>query len=210
PVARQVWAAVGEEFLQTIGNRPLPGGISVLSYKQQLDQDPYLHQRTRSYLHLNGWLGLRMTGAKAFDRGNACITGLYGTLTNQTWSERWCDYFEVDPVWLPPVLDGSATLGTLRANVAAEFGVPPGLAVKLGAADTSTAMLAAGMEYGDLLHTVGTTQVMAVLTDDPQPAPQRLTRQLGVGESFMHVTHNPVRGAALEWIRHLCFRYLLD
>jgi xylulokinase len=206
PVARQVWAAVGEEFLHTTGNRPLPGGISVLSYKQQLDQDPYLHNRTKSYLHVNGWLGLCMTGQKAFDSGNACITGLYGTLTNQTWSERWCDYFEVDPAWLPTALDGRTTLGTLRANVAAEFGVPAGLPVKLGTADTSTAMLAAGMEYGDLLHLVGTTQVMAILTDDPQPSPQRLTRQLGVGEAFIHVTHNPVGGAAVEWIRNLCYR----
>src|SRR5262245_45899572 len=27
PAARQVWAAAGEEFLATAGNRPLPGGI---------------------------------------------------------------------------------------------------------------------------------------------------------------------------------------
>jgi sugar (pentulose or hexulose) kinase len=66
-------------------------------------------------------------------------------------------------------------------------------------------MLAAGMEYGDLLHVVGTTQVLAVLTADPRPDPLRLTRQLGVGEAFVHVTHNPVGGAALEWVRTLSF-----
>jgi xylulokinase len=206
PAARQAWAAVGEEFLETTGNRPLPGGISVLSYKQQFDQDPYLHHRTKSYLHVNGWLGLRMTGEKAFDRGNACYTGLYGTLTNQAWSERWCDYFQVDPTWLPSAVDGSTTLGTMRPNVAAELGVPAGLPVKVGAADTTTAMLAAGMDYGDLLHVVGTTQVLAVLTDNPRASPLRLTRQQGVGDAFIHVTHNPVGGAALDWIRHLCFR----
>jgi xylulokinase len=206
PAARQVWDEVGEEFLATVGNRPLPGGISVLCYRQQCHVYPDLRQRVKTYLHANGWLGLRLTGAKAFDRGNACFTGLYGTVTDQAWSQRWCSYFQVDPAWLPPVICGSATLGELLPAAALELGVPAGLPVKLGTADTSSAMLAAGMQGGDLLHVVGTTQVLAALTDLPQPSPQRLTRQLGVGSAFIHVTHNPVGGAALGWIHQLSFR----
>lgn len=204
--ARQVWHSVGAEFLQTIGNRPLPGGITAVCYRQMLHDDQYLSHKVRHYLHVNGWLGLRMTGECAFDPANACFTGLYGTLTGQAWSPRWCEYFEVDREWLPPVICGSTTLGSLRAAVAAELGVPAGIPVKLGTADTSCAMLAAGMTLGDLLHVVGTTQVLAALTSDPQPSPSRLTRQLGVGDEFIHVAHNPVGGVALEWIRSLCFR----
>ena len=206
PVARQVWAEVGEEFLATIGNRPLPGGISVLCYRQQCHAQPALRQQVRSYVHANGWLGLRLTGEKAFDRGNACFTGLYGTVTDQAWSPRWCSYFQVEPSWLPPVVCGSTTLGELRPDAARDLGVPAGVPVKLGTADTSSAMLAAGIQPSDLLHVVGTTQVLAALTDRPQPGPQRLTRQLGVGRAFIHVTHNPVGGAALGWIHQLCFR----
>src|SRR5262249_52462000 len=29
---------------------------------------------------------------------------------------------------------------------------------------------------------------------------------LGVGDDYLHVTHNPVGGAALDWIYRLCFR----
>lgn len=206
PAARQVWAEVGEEFLATAGNRPLPGGISAVCYRQQCSDRPSLRREVKSYLHANGWLGLCMTGEKAFDRGNACFTGLYGTVTDQAWSPRWCSYFQVDPSWLPTVVCGSSTLGNLRSAAAAELHVPAGLPVKLGTADTSSAMLAAGMQAGDLLHVVGATQVLAALTDRPQPNPRRLTRQLGVGGEFIHVTHNPVGGAALEWIRNLCFR----
>jgi xylulokinase len=206
PAARQVWAEVGEEFLATAGNRPLPGGISALCYRQQCGEYPSLPRQVKSYLHANGWLGLCLTGEKAFDRGNASFTGLYGTVTDQAWSPRWCSYFQVDPSWLPQVVCGSTTLGELRPTAAAELGVPAGLPVKLGTADTSSAMLAAGMQPGDLLHVVGATQVLAALTDHPQPNPRRLTRQLGVGRAFIHVTHNPVGGAALEWIRQLCFR----
>jgi xylulokinase len=203
--ARLVWQSVGEEFLRTAGNRPLPGGISAVCYKQRVHDDPYLTHEVHSYLHANGWLAFRMTGARAFDRGNASFTGLYGTMTDRQWSPRWCDYFEVDPEWLPPVVSGDATVGTLLAGPAAELGLPAGLPVKLGVADTSSAMLAAGMKQGDLLHVVGTTQVLSVLTTSPRPSPRRLTRQLGAGDDFVHVTHNPVGGVALDWIRQLCF-----
>ena len=81
-----------------------------------------------------------------------------------------------------------------------------GLPVKLGTADTSSAMLAAGIGEGDLLHAVGTTQVLAIVTQNPRPSPERLTRQLGVGDDFIQVTHNPVGGVALDWLHGLCFR----
>jgi sugar (pentulose or hexulose) kinase len=204
--ARQTWACAGEEFLRTVGSRPLPGGVSVLSWKQQVEDDPYLTHHTRSYLHVNGWLALRLTGERAFDPANASLSGLYGTLTDQTWSRRWCEYFELDGACLPPVVCGSTTLGTVRAAAAAELGVPAGLPVKLGTDDVSSAVLAAGMGPGDLLHLDGATQTLAALTDHPQPAPQRLTRRLGVGRQFLHETCNPVGGLALDWLHGLCFR----
>lgn len=206
PVARHVWQTCGEEFLTTTGNRPLPGGITATSFRQQLHDDPHRVRRTRSYLHANGYLALRMTGERAFDPANASFTGLFNTLGDQRWSQLWCSYFEVDPAWLPPVVCGSTTIGKLRPAAAAELGVQAGLPLKLGTADTSSAMLAAEMRPGDLLHNVGTTQVLAALADRPTPSPQRLTRRFGVGPAFIHVTHNPVGGVALDWLRMLCFR----
>jgi xylulokinase len=205
-VARKTWADVGAEFLQTTGNRPLPGGISVTSWAQQLETDGRLAIKVQSYLHANGWLGLRLTGEKAIDPGNACFTGLFGTLTDQAWSNRWCRYFQVERNWLPRVMDGRDVLGSLRAEAAGEMGLHPGIPVKLGTADTSSAMLAAGMEPGDLLHVVGTTQVLAAFAPKPVASACRLTRRLGVGPAFIHVTHNPVGGVALDWIHKLCFK----
>src|SRR5205823_7325627 len=34
---------------------------------------------------------------------------------------------------------------------------------------------------------------------------RRLTRLLGVGSDYVYVAHNPVGGAALEWLHQLCF-----
>ena len=206
PAARQVWLAAGKEFLADTGNRPLPGGISAVCFRQQVSDSPYLLHDVTGYLHANSWLVLHMTGERACDRANACLTGLYGTMTDQKWSERWCSYFEVEPSWLPPVVCGSTTVGTLRSALAAELGVPAGLPVKLGTADIGTAMLAAGMGAGDLLHIVGNAHTLAVLTGMARADPRRLTCQLGVGQAFIHVSYNPVGGSALDWLRNLCFR----
>jgi sugar (pentulose or hexulose) kinase len=206
PEARAVWHDVGAEFLATTGNKPLPGGMTAVCYLHLRQQDPALPARVRHYLHVNGWLGLRFSGTAAFDRGNACFTGLFDAMTTRAWSPRWCAYFGVPPDWLPPVVSGDVTLGPLRAEPAVLLGVPAGIPVKLGTADTSCAMLAAGMGPDDLLHVVGTTQVLAVFTADPRPAVNRLTRYLGVGDDFIAVTHNPVGGVALDWMHALCFR----
>jgi xylulokinase len=206
PAARQTWTAVGPEFLSTTGNRPLPGGISAVCYRQLLLSEPYLGHAVRHYLHANGWLALRLTGETAFDPANASFTGLFNTMTDRQWSPRWCEYFEVDAEWLPRVVDGATTVGAVRAAVAGELGVPAGVPLRLGTADTDCALLAAGVRRGDLLHVVGSTQVLEVLTDNPRPGPERLTRLVGVGDAYAHVTHNAVGGSALQWMYQLCFR----
>lgn len=210
PAARQVWAEVGAQFLAEAGNRPLPGGISAVAFRQLLGDDPYLIREVRRYLHLNSWLALRMTSQTAFDRANASLSGLYGTLTTRQWSPRWCDYFEVEPAWLPPIVEGSATVGTLRSAVAAELGVPAGLPVKLGTSRLCTPMLAAGMTPGDLLHCVDDPQLLATITDQPRPDAGRMIYHRGVGDGHVHVAFNPVGGAALQWLHALCFRELSE
>lgn len=206
PAARQVYAAVGDEFLQSTGTGPLPGVISAISFRQVLTDDPHTYRHMRRYLHLNSWLALRLTGETAFDFANASLSGLFNTITDRQWSDRGCDFFNVEPRWLPPIVSGSTTLGPLRPEVAVELGVPPGIAVKLGADELTSALLAANLQPGELFIASGPTQVLVTLAPTPQPDPRRMTFALGVGEKFVHATHNPVSPAALDWLHQLCFR----
>lgn len=206
PAASRAWAELGGEFLQDTGNRPLPGGTSAVVFAHLVGQAPDVRNRVHRYLHVNGWVALRLTGVAAMDPANASFTGLFGTCTDRRWSDRWCRYFGVDPAWLPDVADGRAVVGGLRREVATAWGVRPGIPVRLGTIDTSSAILAAGMTSGDLMHAVGTTQVLAVLTAAPAPSPDRLTRLHGVGPLYVQAAHNPVGGIGLEWMHGLCFR----
>lgn len=202
--AKSLDSRFGTEFLRETGNRPLPGGISAVFFKHWSQQHPELAGQVNRYLHLNSWIALKLTGQSGFDPGNACFSGLCKS-ADVTWSPEWCANLGVNLRWLPAIVPGNTTIGGLHAEWATAWSLPAGIPVKLGLADTSSAILAAGLEPGDLLHLVGTTQVLAILTDAPEPSPSRLTRHLGVGESYLHVTHNPVGGVALDWLHQLCF-----
>lgn len=206
PQARRILQNYGDEFLAECGNRPLPGGVSALCYLAQIEADPSLKSRVAHYLHANGYLAFMLTGERYFDRANASFTGLFGTITHQQWSERWCEVFQVNRKTLPPVVSGDQTIGTLRNELADLWKLPYGLPVKIGTADTSSGMLFAKMADTDLLHSVGTTQVLARLVDRPIPDARRLTRLHGVGSRYVYVVHNPVGGSALGWLHDLCFR----
>ncbi|HMO34697.1 MAG TPA: FGGY-family carbohydrate kinase, partial [Gemmatales bacterium] len=179
PTARTLDATYGNEFLRETGNRPLPGGISAIFFRHYASQHPELLNQVHRYLHLNSWVCLKLTGETGFDPGNACFTGLCNW-EDLSWSSAWCTLLGVQPHWLPAIVPGNSTVGGLRPVWAEAWNLKPGIPVKLGLPDTSSAILAAGMEPGDLLHLVGTTQVLAILTDAPEPSAQRLTRHLGV------------------------------
>jgi sugar (pentulose or hexulose) kinase len=90
--------------------------------------------------------------------------------------------------------------------VAAELGVPPGIPVKVGAADIASTSIALGMKPGDLLHMEGSTQLLAVVVETPEADRRRFTRKFDIGNKFIYLTHNAISGAALDWIKDLCFR----
>ena len=106
---------MGEEFLAATGNRPLPGGMSAICYRQQLVDDPYLTHRVKSYLHLNGWLGLHMTGginvASAPERWEwlQAAYRIFQTMGIDT--ARLITRDEIKAMW--PLMDVSDVLGGL-------------------------------------------------------------------------------------------------
>lgn len=204
--ARQVWAGVGAQLLAATGNRPLPGFVSAVQYRQILHETPYLIRDVKRYLHLHSWLGLRLTGVRATDPVNAAYSGLCNTLTDGQWSSQWCDYFNVDPAWLPPIVPAGTTLGNLLPIVAVELGVPPGVPVKLGIDPLSNVVRAAALKPGEVLHQLGATDLLATVVSTASPDPRRLTQPNELGG--LHLTYNPLGVNALDWLHQLCYRDL--
>ena len=76
----------------------------------------------------------------------------------------------------------------------------------VGLIDTSAAMLLAGARPGQLLNVCGSTDVLALCTDQPRPHERLLTRALGVGKSrWVSVSTLAAAGSALLWARQQLF-----
>ncbi|APU14000.1 MULTISPECIES: xylulokinase [Actinoalloteichus] len=150
------------------------------------------------------WLRLRLTGAVGTDPSDASATLLWDVAAD-TWSERAVEAMGLPSRLLPPVGHSEATAGALRPAEAAELGLPAGIPVVFGAADTPAALLATGLRPGEVQLTIGSGAQLVSLTDDPSAAPQPLVHLYRTArpQGWYRMAAVQNAGLALDWVRSL-------
>lgn len=191
--------------IELAGNRPFPGGISSTTLAWFLRNEPAAMEKADLIGHLNTFLHRTLTGARVIDPSNASFTGLYGTVQQSGWSDELCGAVGVSPKLLPDVCGANELVGRITPAAARRFGLIEGLPMATGCVDTSAAMLLTGASVGQLLNVIGSTDVLALCTNQPVPQERLLTRALGVGARWMSVATLAAAGSALAWAREQLF-----
>jgi xylulokinase len=191
--------------LKLAGNRPVPGGISSTTWAWYARHHPEVLKRADLVGHLTTFLLRTLTGARVTDPSNASFMGVYETITLKGWSDELCEAVGADPRLLPDVKDGDQVGGHVTPAAARRFGLTAGTPVLVGLLDTSAALLVRGATVGEVLNVSGSTDVLAVCTDKPRPDGRLLTRAVGVGRRWMHVSTVAAAGSALQWARRELF-----
>lgn len=128
-------------------------------------------QRAAHVLHQADWISNRLTGNFGHSDYNNCLKLGYDAEAN-----RWPDWFgdlSINEAWLPQVHTPGDVLGTLSADLAKAFGLPPDTEVAAGTSDGVAAFLAAGpVEPGDAVTSLGTTLVLKLLSTKPVFSPE--------------------------------------
>src|SRR4051812_10233899 len=93
----------------------------------------------------------------------------------------------------------------ITRDAARRFGLTHGTPVLAGLIDTGSAMLLTRAEPGQLLNTCGSTDALALCTDQPRPSEKLLTRALGVEKKWLSVSTIAATGSALDWVRRQFF-----
>jgi erythritol kinase len=152
------------------------------------------------------WVGSKLTGVIATDLSNASIpfldirTGRYAEAALAA-----LDCADLGPL-LPAPRRADSCLGGLTEAAAAATGLPPGLPVSVPTLDISAMALGLGLTRpGPTLLIMGTTAVVAILTDTVEPT------EAPVGASALHPTSDaiirifaPTSGAAaFDWFAAL-------
>jgi xylulokinase len=205
-IAEQIEKRVGKKrFLHLSGNRPVPGGISATTCAWFLKNEPALMKRADLVGHLNTYLHRQFSGVRVTDPSHASFMGLYSTLTLKGWNDELCEAIGISRKLLPLVKESNEIAGKLHPDAARRLGVKSGTPMVVGMLDTSAAMLLAGDRVGQMVNVIGSTDVLALCVDRPEPNEKLLTRALGIGRKWLSVATIAAAGSSLNWAKNQMF-----
>lgn len=206
-IAMEIERRIGKErHLKITGTRPVPGGMSSTTCAWFLKHERSLMRRADLLGHATTFLHRQFAGVRVVDPSHASFMGLYSTLDLSGWSDEMCEAIGVSKKLLPDVLDADQIAGKIMPEAARLLGLRDGTPMLTGMIDTGAAVVLAGSRVGQLVNTVGTTDVLALCTDKPKPHPRLLTRALGVGKRWVSVGTIGAAGSSLLWAREQFFR----
>jgi xylulokinase len=206
----EAYEVVGEEAMRRLAN-PLAAGMAGPSLLWLRDNEPDAYSSARWALQPKDWLRLRLTGEIHSEPSDASATLLYD-VEGDRWDGELVETLGLNPDLLAPLAPSASVAGTLTRDAAESLGLPPGIPVAVGGADTAVAMLGSGLtEPGGAQLTVGTGAQVVVAREPFSPDPNRRTHlfrtvrarddDVSAGTRFYAMAAIQNAGLALEWVR---------
>jgi xylulokinase len=154
--ALAAYKILGSRALSRLAN-PLAPGMTGPLLAWIAENEPRTYRDARWALLPKDWLRARLTGEFQAEPSDASATLLYD-VAGDRWDLEAVSALGLDARLLAPLLPSSGALaGRLTPEAGAELGLPAGLPVAAGAADTAAAALGSGVvSSGDIQLTVGT------------------------------------------------------
>lgn len=194
------WIAenLGEDLREISGNVSDAGNIApkIMWLKEN---EPELYNRTKMFLHANGYLVYRLSGQFSMDASEAGLSQLCNTGTSR-YSDVLIDGCGIDRAKLPPIYNCTDVVGKVTAEAAQQTGLAVGTPVIAGAMDNVAAALGAGISKGGQVFISGGT----VVTNNICLSEPRYNRNL---HTYSHIVPGTwitaggidFGGAALKW-----------
>jgi xylulokinase len=186
--------------LRSLANAPWPGTAGPI-LRWLARHEPDVYRSARWQFQPKDWLRFVLTGEAATDPTDASGTLLYD-MTRDAWSPDVADALGVRPGLLAPVRGPAEVAGLLRPVAAAELGLPPGVPVVTGCADTAASLLAADLPGADwALLTLGTGGQWIVPVEEAEPDPSGHTNLFRSVDGRYRLGGAQNVGVTLDWVR---------
>ena len=166
-----ITAAFGgvDACIEKVGNPILPG-YTASKVRWLRDRHPGLYERMDGILLPHDYLNYYLTGERCMEAGDASGTGFL-SIRERTWSGGMLA--AVDPGrdlrdCLPDVRTDNVAIGSLRAGVADELGLPAGVPVSTGGGDNMMGAIGTGnVRPGTVTMSLGTSGTVYAYSDQP-------------------------------------------
>ncbi|MBN3765258.1 xylulokinase [Burkholderia sp. Ac-20365] len=170
-------AAGGERRIRSLIGTTIPVGFTASKVAWVRQHEPETYEKVQHVLLPHDYVNFWLTGEYTTDAGEASGTGYFDVLS-RTWSSQMADL--IDPSGrlersLPRIASPLEPIGTVRAEVAAEFGFSPGTLVACGSGDNVMGALGTGnVTAGRATLGLGTSGVLNIhanrLADSVDPS----------------------------------------
>ena len=167
------------------------------------EEEPENYARVRWLMLPKDYVRMRLTGEIYTEVSDAAGTLLFD-VANRRWSEAVLSRLNIDPNILPEVKESGDCCGYLTQEVAARTGLPAGIAVAGGGADNACGAVGAGIvKTGRALSSIGTSGVVLVQTDNPNPDPEAKVHTFnhGIPHRWYNMGVSLSAGLSLKWFR---------
>jgi sugar (pentulose or hexulose) kinase len=208
-------------WLERTGNLPYPGGIGSSTLAWLRRARPALFKKAYRVGQVSSLIGSFLSDRASWtiDPSQAVFLGLMDIRRGRAgaagrWDAEACELVGITSASLPRVRFADSVAGGLGGSVARQWGIAEGVPIVGGFVDTSAAVIQTPMEAGQLAHSSGSTDVLAMCMDRPRPQKGLLTRPTGVGRvmapRWLLVDTIAASGSLLQWCRGICFSELRE
>ncbi|MFW9868754.1 MAG: FGGY-family carbohydrate kinase [Candidatus Thorarchaeota archaeon] len=199
--------SLGESYHEITGCwPPMMFAPSRLSWFEE--EEPEIYEKIAHLLPLSDWLTFRLSGKFVTDLSSASATGFLDVRSNK-WSEEVTSALNTDVSILPEIRKAGEVIGEVTQKASEECGLPRGLPVVQGGADTHCALLACDSAVGEITVIAGSTAPVMMILDHHLCVPeQKIWTGTHMNEGQWALESNAtLTGAVLEWaVRLLCER----
>jgi len=134
--------------------------------------EPAVWDRVAKVLFPKDYLRLWLTGDHAAEMSDAAGTSWLDTGARD-WSDDLLAATGLSRAQMPRLVEGSEVSGTLRATLAARWGLPAGVVVAGGGGDNAASGIGVGVvRAGEAFVSLGTSGVLFAANDGYQPSPE--------------------------------------
>lgn len=155
---------IGREKLSSLTANIAFAGFTAPKLLWLKENEPQNFARIAKIMLPKDYLVFRMTGVHASDYSDAAGTLLLD-VKNRRWSEEMCEICSVREEWLPALFESYETVGTLKAELAAAWGLGE-VRIVAGAGDNAAAAVGTGtVGHGDCNISLGTSGTVFLSQD---------------------------------------------
>lgn len=187
---RYINAAGGlAEVISCIGTA-IPVGYTVSKLIWMKEKEHAIFDEIAYVINPKDYINFYLTGNIATDAGSASGTGYYNVI-NKEWEDKMVSLIAPDfKKKLPPIIDDLAAIGTIKAEIAENYGLSASCIVAAGSGDNMMAAVGTGnVETGIATMNLGTSGVLSVFTDQkPVGYPEIIQIQNAIPNGWIPTT----------------------